>query len=254
MFSKFLVWANLVLSLVFLGWAIGLYTQRLDWAPHKELITGKVDEKSGRLYAMHEEIEELVKNRDLAEQRWQKDAHDLPALEGKRLEHKQFYEDQLLLAQHGKDSKSQTPKDRPVVAELVPDPDAPAQGLPDGTYVIDPKKLKPIKSRDQDVKSIAEYDELYRKLRKEIDDLQVEIDKLVEENTRLTKLIAGDPGKTMGERAKLDAKLNYKKLFDDEMLILRPLLVTQRINIEQQKQRLAALEARLKELQVLLPK
>jgi chromosome segregation ATPase len=241
MFSKFLVFTNLVISLVFLGWTLSLFILRIDWAPHKNLITGEVTTESGRLHEMEKEIKQLVESRDMAEKRWMTDSGNLQKLEDRRLEYKDWYADRLQLAKTGKDMQGRPPKGPPVV-QLIRDPQ-------DELQMLDIKNPKALKSRDLEVKSVAEYEDDYRKLKDQLDIIQGEIDKLVDENTRLTKLIAGDPGKTKGVRAELVDLLSYKKNFDDEMLILKPLLVQQRINVEQQKRRLAELQGRLKELQ-----
>ena len=240
MFAKFLVYTNLVLSLVFLGWALALYMQRLDWAPHKSLIKGEIDQKTGIMYRLTEEVRELGEASELGEKRYQNDAYALPAAEKRRLDYQKWYLDQIALGERGKDTQGKDVK--PPVIELVRDPK-------DQMLSMDPKDRKPLKSREQDVEPLEIYMEQYRKLKKDIDDTQAEIEKLVEENKQLTERIAGIPGKTRGIRGDLEANVNYKRLFDDEMSILKPLLVNQRINVEQQKRRLAELEARYKELQ-----
>jgi uncharacterized coiled-coil protein SlyX len=238
MFSKFLVYANLVVSLVFLGWAVALFTQRLDWAPRKNLITGEFSQGTGLVNQTTEEIKALGENADLAERRWQTDAAMLPDVEGKRLAYQKWYEDQVLLGTKGKDSDGNTVN--PPVVEIIKDDN--------GLIIIDPKKRQAAKSGDVAVQSLSFYENKYRELKAAIDETQKEIDRLVEQNKDLTQKIAGIPGKTKGARGELEAKVNYKRLFEDEMENLKPLLVTQRINIEQQKKRLAELQARLKEL------
>src|SRR5437588_12577361 len=76
--GKLLVYTNLVLSVFFVAWSLGLYSQRLDWAPHKNLISGQVTAETRQLYFLQDEIKRLLEQRDLAEIRWQKDAADLP--------------------------------------------------------------------------------------------------------------------------------------------------------------------------------
>jgi hypothetical protein len=238
-FGKFLVYTNLVLSLIFLGWSLALFIKRLDWAPHKNILKGTVEQKSGIMYQLEEEVKQLGEASELAEKRWQHDAAALPEREARRLEYQKWYLDQLLLGTRGVDSQGK--KEKIPVAELVRDPK-------DQMLLIGPQDRKALKSRDQDVNYLDAYMEEYRKLSKDIDDTQLEIEKLVEENKRLTEAIAGIPGKTRGLRGDLEANVNYKRLFEDEMAILKPLLVNQRINVEQQKRRLAELQGRYKEL------
>ena len=246
MFAKALLFLNLVLSMLFLGWGIGLYTQRLDWAPHKSIIKsvlneeGAVDEKSGRLYQMHEEIKTLVEARDLAEKRYNHDNFVLPDLDRRREELKAWYIDQKALAEFGRTAAGVEHKAAPVI-KLVRDKDDPI-----GMLVMD--KREPLKSREDVVKPLSYYKEEYDKLKREIDDVQIEIDKLVSENQKLTEEIAGIPGKKRGLRGELEALTIYKGKFDDEILVLRPKLVAQTINLEQQKLRLKELENRFKVL------
>jgi len=245
MFAKSLLFLNLILSMIFLGWGIGLYTQRLDWAPHKSIIKsvlneeGAVDEKSGRLYNLHEEIKTMIEARDLAEKRYNHDNFVLPDLENRREKYKNWYADQRALAEYGRDTTSREEK-IPVLKLVRDDKD------PIGMLVID--KREPLTSREEAVKHINYYTDEYKKLKKEIDDVQVEIDKLVGENQALTEEIAGIPGKKRGLRGALEALTIYKGKFDDEILVLRPQLVAQTINVEQQKLRLKELEGRFKVL------
>jgi hypothetical protein len=238
-FGKFLVYTNLVLSLIFLGWALGLFMQRLDWAPHKSIIKGEINKESGIMYRLEQEVKQLGEASELAERRYLKDADALPQAEEERLAYKKYYKDRLLLGEKGIDSEGK--KAKPPVVELQRKPNS-------QMLVIDDKQQKALKSRDQDVDYLDSYLEQYRKLAKDIDDTQLEIERLVEENKKLTEAIAGIPGKTRGLRGDLEANVNYKRLFEDEMAILKPLLVNQRINVEQQKRRLAQLQDRYKEL------
>jgi hypothetical protein len=238
-FGKFLVYTNLVLSLIFLAWALGLYMQRLDWAPHKNILKGDITKESGIMYRLEQEVKQLGEASELAEKRYLKDSDALPEAENERLANQKYYKDRLSLGETGRDSEDKPVK--PPVVELQRKPNS-------QMLVIDEKQQKALKSRDQDVQYFNYYKQEYDKLAKEIDNTQAEIEKLVEENKKLTEAIAGIPGKTRGLRGDLEANVNYKRLFEDEMAILKPLLVNQRINVEQQKRRLAELQGRYKEL------
>ncbi|OAI48161.1 hypothetical protein AYO44_07830 [Planctomycetaceae bacterium SCGC AG-212-F19] len=243
MFAKFLVFSNLILSLIFLSWAVALYTQRLDWAPHKNILSGEKDEKSGRLYFLVEEIKELVEHRDLAEKRWQVDADKLPKLEKRRLDYQQWYTDQISLAQTGRPASGGKAPDVPVIQlERIPDDK-------EGLFKTDPKERKAQQAAGQDLKSAEDYQKQYNDLKNEMDKLQAQIIKQVEMNEKLTHDIAGIPGKTTGLRKSVDTLILQKQAFDDEIEILKPLLAQQRINIEQQKRRLEEMEKRFKDLQ-----
>ena len=249
--GKFLVFANLVLSLLFLGWALALYTQRLDWAPHKNMFTGEVNLESGKLYHLLEDVKLLVEQRDLAETRFNADEGKLHRLFDQRTTYNKWYADQLSLARTGLDTtgKKDDPEDYPV-RRLVRDPKD-----PNGLLIRDPKQREPVKdSRNVAVRSIGECEQEYKKLLEELKTLQADIAKLITYNAELTKEIAGykdEKGtvQSRGIRGQLEDRNTYKKLWEDEVAYLRPHVVNQLINVEQQKRRLAALEGRLKELQ-----
>jgi chromosome segregation ATPase len=245
-FGKFLVFTTLVLSLIFLTWAIALYTQRLDWAPHKNIITGEVDMQSGRLYQLTLELKTLGEDLELAEKRWQRDAATLLELDNRREVYQKWYKEQLALAQTGtKASGEKVPDGYPPVIQLIRDENSD----PPGMYIMDEKQRKAVTSGEKPVQSIAHYNQEYQRLKKQVDDLQVEIDRLIDENKKLTELIAGIAGKSRGLRGDVDDLNNHRKQFEDEIAILMPLLRAQQINIEQEKRRLEQLEERFKVLQ-----
>jgi len=238
MFGKFLVFTNLVMSLVFLTWAIGLYTQKMEWAPRKDIFRNQINLETGRVYEIHQQIKHLGEDRDLAELRWSTDTAQLTKADTQRQQNKDFYADQLALAEYG-----QTKKGKPaelVIRQAVRD----AEGMP----VLDDKQRPPVKHGDQTVKSLADYNAEYDDLKKKLDDIQVQIQKSIDDSDRLTGEIAGIKGKSEGLRKRLVDQLSYKRLFDDEMAKLGPELNSQRINIEQHKKRLAELEKRFKEI------
>src|SRR6516225_5550705 len=109
-FGKFLVYTNLVLSLIFLGWALGLFMQRLDWAPHKSIIKGEINKESGIMYRLEQEVKQLGEASELAERRYLKDADALPQAEEERLAYKKYYKDRLLLGEKGIDSEGKKAK------------------------------------------------------------------------------------------------------------------------------------------------
>ena len=236
MFGKFLVFLNLVFSLAFLAWAIGLYSQRLDWVE--------------RLKQLDEQIVKLIEERNLTERRWQTDSELVPTEEKRRYDYLAWYEEQLDTLQTGKDKKGENVE-------------APVRGLvrdKDNLLIMDPnaKGREPVKitgfsQEGKPVELILKSNDYYvdeiRVAQARIDALQKEINALVKEGEDLTNEIAGIPGKTRGLRGKYEDQINYKKLFDDEMKVLTPMKTARQIDIEQQKRRLESLVARLKELQ-----
>lgn len=249
-FGKLLVFLNLVLSLIFLGWSLALFTQRMDWAPHKNLFTGEIDQETGKLQALLQDIKQLVEHRELAEARWQTDAALLPRLYEQREAYQKWYKDQVQQARTGKDSTGLDKENDKPVRRLVAKP-----GDPLGLPTMDPNLREPIKdSRGNDVHSIAYYQQQYEEIKKELETLQAQIQKLIQENEQLTQEISGRVDakgvlQDRGLRGQLEDRNAYKKLWHDEIAYLRPHVVNQLIHVEEQKRRMAALQARLKELQ-----
>src|SRR5262249_44642362 len=93
------------------------------------------------------------------------------------------------------------------------------------------------------------YQQEYNKLKNEMDKLQAEIIKQIEQNDKLTHEIAGIPGKTTGLRKGVGTLVLQKQTLDAEISILKPILARQRNNIEQEKRRLDELDKRFKDLQ-----
>src|SRR5437660_12509342 len=86
--GKWLVLINLTLSLVFLAWAVGLYTNQVNWntppADGGQRVQGMVDE-------LKAEITQLAAARDSAEERWHSGTALVRALENERPARRQYY-------------------------------------------------------------------------------------------------------------------------------------------------------------------
>src|SRR5262249_42360168 len=78
--GKILVFLNLVLSVVMVGWAGMLYAQRVDWSS-KAGVVPRLNATAGQLW-------EQVR---LAEDGWKADRRELAGLESLRPENKKWY-------------------------------------------------------------------------------------------------------------------------------------------------------------------
>jgi hypothetical protein len=120
LFGKILVGLNLVLSLVLFGWALGVYTQRIDWSNKK----GKGPEDRGELAKRQETYTGLWNALDPAEKRQQLAGENLAKLEAERevdrLVHKQGLEHLRTLASDDKPAQSASIQDDRVVMSPAP--------------------------------------------------------------------------------------------------------------------------------------
>ena len=93
--GKSLVLANLVLSLVFVAWAIGLVSNAVPWtAPQGSGVQGMVEE-------LKREIDRLVPAQQAADARWASAYTELLAVEKQRPDNQRYYADMLRSARQG---------------------------------------------------------------------------------------------------------------------------------------------------------
>jgi hypothetical protein len=96
--GKRLVFLNLVLSLLFVAWAIGLATNQIPW--HTPAATDGV-KVQGMVAAAQDEIKRLTAARDAADARWQDGYAELQAVEALRPYNLKYYGDMLTSARQG---------------------------------------------------------------------------------------------------------------------------------------------------------
>src|SRR5262245_2339769 len=95
--AKYLIFVNLALSLVFVAWSVGLYTQRVPWATTgagEERITGQIEELTARVKA-------LTEGRDRAEDRWFAATREVLRLTKDIKDRRRFYTEQIRMIQTG---------------------------------------------------------------------------------------------------------------------------------------------------------
>src|SRR2546423_15555973 len=96
--GKWLVVINVTLSLMFLAWAVGLYTNHINWATPPsdggQRVQGMVEE-------LKAEVTRLVAARDAADQRWYDSTARVVALETERPARQAYYADLMRSARRG---------------------------------------------------------------------------------------------------------------------------------------------------------
>lgn len=227
--GKLLVFFTLVVSLVLSTLAMGVATNRIDWAG--SLTPG---ESEGVHAQKRAEIEQLQDNLLRFRSRWKAENEKLAILEKKRPENQAWYAKEVKSlydtgpirnTEYEKDGRLKVEKDvfdmgKPVMVEN------------------DDKRLEPLAVLTK------KLDDLNGDIAKVIDT----ITKLVEQQAELTAILRGDPGKIKGLNALLDeAKLaqeNSKKALDSA----EKEATNGRVASESLQQRSRQLERRIAEL------
>ena len=242
--GKYLVFANLVLSLCFLGIAAGVATNRIDWPGTGK--AGATEIKAG-IALKTEEIKKFQEAASAAYTRYSAALPDLLKVEQDRPAKQTWYEDQLSILATGKDKADkpfagQIGNLKYVNGQLQIDPKT---GLP----VLEPAgaDLKPIPAMMDDLANIV-GDE-----KKNIEgDLPKEMKKVanhMKEEERLTKEVNGDPKeKTKGLRDLLAEEVAVEKNLQGELEYLRPLRYNRQVEAALLLKRQLSLKTRLDEL------
>ncbi|MCS6852649.1 MAG: hypothetical protein NZ700_15950, partial [Gemmataceae bacterium] len=110
--GKILVLVNFLFALTFSGWAVGLYTQRVDWAFRVDE-GGKIKPDTGEIGRLRERIALLQRVRDPALARWQTARTALARLEAERAKNQEWYAEQIKILETGRDREG---KEVPLLA------------------------------------------------------------------------------------------------------------------------------------------
>lgn len=174
--GKILIFFNLVLSVFFASWAIGIYTNHIDW-PGTGSGAGLAGDKAQGEYTRRKtEIDERGKSAALALARWQGQTATLAALETQRPKNQQWYDARLKAMSDGTDP----------VASLVFD-NAGKLLLQNGKAATGPNG-QPLQPRNALLGALAQTEK----------NIQTEIEQAksaLEEAGRLTQEINGDKEK-----------------------------------------------------------
>jgi hypothetical protein len=245
-FGKLLVFVQFILSIVFTTWAVGLYSQRIDWAPGKTLLGDPIPEVKGRVGELSDEIKNFVGDgkdkegsRDKAELRWQTAYQALADATKSREKYQDWYRDQLSLAKKGEDIAGR--RQESPVRYLVYNPD--------GTLKMDNDlKVRPaVQSFGAPVKSVEDYYVESDGLQKDVEKAQDKLYETVVEAEKITQQIVGSPT-DYGLRRKLRDERDYYENALKELTYLEPVYNGRSAEFEVVKKRNAQLERRKEEL------
>lgn len=240
-FGKVLVFLNLTLSLVFATWALGVWTQRVDWTDKKK---DAADERTwGKVAVYREEMNRLNGTGDkpgprgLAELRWLGAVADVRAVEKERSRRQEWYADQINALENGTTVKGvavNEPIKRPVYVkgELQLEKD----GLPKLEVVPD-RAGKPLQARtrlEQDKDALAA----------EIAKVQGEIKALTMESDRLTERVRQ-------LFVEIERTARTRQGSQEEQRYLEQIMYNVRVEAELLLDRQKELEARLSELKAI---
>ena len=234
--GKYLVFANLVLSLCFLGIAAGVASNRIDWPGTGK--AGATEIKAG-IALRTEEIKKFQEAASAAYTRYSAALPDLLKVEQDRPAKQKWYEDQLSILATGKDKAGkpfagQIGNLKYVNGQLQMDPKT---GLP----VLEPADpgLKPIPAMMDDL-AIVHAD---------VQKVMKDVANHMKEEERLTKEINGDPKeKTKGLRDLLAEEVAVEKNLQGELEYLRPLRYNRQVEAALLLKRQLSLKTRLDEL------
>lgn len=244
-FGKLLIFMQVGLSVLMLTWAVGLTANRINWSPRRsffggEPVPGMIDgDINGQVVpgAIDELVANLVELREQSDNHWQSAHASFQRVDEQRLTYLDWYADQILLGNTGKDRNKKAVE--PPVCVLT-------RG-PDGLLIID--KRDPVKTpTNAAVKSVATYQSLYKETYDAVQDEQRLLETLAEQLKEVSELIAGIPGKTPGLRGQLLNEITFFKLHQDEMAYLAPQLNARRVESQVLERRLKYLHERRKEL------
>lgn len=239
--GRILVWVQVVLSLVFLALAMGLYFQRTNWndgvTPDGDKILGQVTELKNR-------INQLTAARDTAEPRYDTFQAELKSLESDRPKRQAFYDEQLAIVATGVDAQKKAVS--PPVQELVMQGDR-----------LDLRKTgrPPVQINGEPALSLKGYADKIAKVYEDVKSEQATIARLVAEADALTKKIAGtvppEDAVTAEEKGLRGQLADWKRYGDaaklEKQFLLTP-MTNYTVEVELLKQRKASLEKRLNEL------
>ncbi len=239
--AKILVFVNLVLSVVFVAWAVGLVTNQVPW---NTPTGGDGPKVQGMVAALQDEItKQLIPARDAADLRWADSYVGLQQAERQRADGQRYYADLLTSLRQG------------TVADINP----PVQQLqfgPNNTLLLKRSGRPPVTVNGENALSVAGYHQKIQQTLAEIQKNQQQVKDLVAETQALTTQIIGtrpgEPGALTAEEKGLRRQLAEQ---DDlihglrlEQQYLRSPLTYYLLQREQLRQRQAGLVARLDEL------
>jgi hypothetical protein len=238
-YAKLLILAHVGLSLMFVAWSYGLYTQQLPW------MRGQYpDREKAQIDELTEQVRNLVEARDRADARWFAASRAAVTLEGELPRRRNFHEAQLKIATTGTDPAGR-PVDNPVKQLAL---------LPNGLVNLT-QAGQPVQIGGKPALSLAGFRAAIEKTLDEIRDTKQKINKVVADTTALTDEINGtkppDQAVTAAEkglRGQIKDAQQFTRNAVLEQEFLQSPVTNVTVELELLKRRQVALEARLKEL------
>jgi hypothetical protein len=234
-FGKILVFANLVLSVMFASMAVGIYTNRIDW-PGFRTASYQGEEVRGELAQRKKDVKDAEDVASKALTRWLEATKKLNNLELKeRPEALAWYANKLLILDQGKDQAGQVQ----AVTSLV-QKDGQLVLFQNGQLVPGPT-AQPLQSRSY---YVAEFGKNAKAIQDQVD-LTNQALATAED---LTVRINGIPEKQKGLRDLLREEETAHRNALDELEYVKPFRYNRQAEAELLSKRQIALEARLDEL------
>ncbi|MGE3805380.1 MAG: hypothetical protein AB7K24_11965 [Gemmataceae bacterium] len=234
--GKALVYLNLILSLGLATMALGIYTNRIDWA-------GKATagEREGEHARLRAEIQSQYEIYAMARRAYDDEAVALFQIEELRPKERQWHNEQLSLLETGINLAGQPVPDDLAVKIFNYDEKGRLRTDPTGRPMMMAHPDKRLKPRAKLVAVLREEEQ-------KIEELIKQIDKLVAEEIRLTFYLEGKPGEQKGLYGLL-AELDFaRKQSLAEADFVKPLRVTRALEAQSLMARRLQLLARIEEL------
>lgn len=228
--GKNLVLINAALSIMFVGWSVGLFSQQVPW-------------ESEIKNELAPQIKGLVEARDRGDARWHSAHNKVRELEKKIPDLRGYYAKEMKIANTGMDEAGKKVETAIVILE-VQDSLVVRKDARNG-YLIDGKTAL----------SYAGYRSAIEKQLEETRDTKQKINKVTGDTTILTTEVNGTKPASeaitrieKGLRGQLTDVLTLKKDAQLEQEFLQSPLTNDKVELELLKRRQVALESRLKEL------
>ncbi len=236
LFGKLLVLFTLAVSLLMMGFALAVWTNRIDWSdrPPKE------GDPGGLLAQRDAEAKRLWAELALAESGWRGSQAALARDEARRVQDRAWYQTELVHLYAGA-----TPNNpcREVVIEK-------GEPVPDRANPARPQMAPAKGAAGQPLLSLAAYDSQDDKIHKETLAAVDKFRQAVERDTQLTNELAGDPVKrTKGLRQRINDERAKRADVVAEEDFIRPLLINTVVEAELIQKRQKSLRARVSELE-----
>lgn len=229
--GKSLLFIMLALSLLFFGFALGIYTNHIDWPGGVKTATGTLSQ--GEVGRLTKEVKDWQGQASLARERADKASQMLARLEQKRPEDLAWYAAQLkLLEDGGPDSVKQVVLHEDKNGKLELD----AEGHP----LMEPPNGVSHSRRG--------YNEEFDRLKADTQSAIAATTALINQQKELTQIINGEEGKPRGLRALIHEEELTQRSSAEELEHLRPLRINRQVERALLEKRQRSLTARLEEL------